>query len=51
MIAVRGQSENPCWAFAPEDVITNAVGINKSDSSLCRMGHMESVRGDVDKCI
>jgi len=51
MIAFRGQSENPCWAFAPEDIISNAVGISESFSSLCRMGHMESERGEIDKCI
>jgi hypothetical protein len=51
MIPVRGQFENPCWAFAPYDIISNTVGISESYSSLCRMGHMESVRGEVDKCI
>ena len=51
MIAVRGQSENPCWTFAPEDIISNSVGISESCSCLCRMGHMESVRGEIDKCI
>jgi hypothetical protein len=51
MITVRVQSENPCWAFTPEDIISNAVGISKSDSSLCRMGNMESAGGDVDNCI
>jgi hypothetical protein len=51
MVAVRGQSENPCWAFAPEDIISNTVGISEYYSYLCRMGHMGSVRGEIDKCI